>query len=154
MRMRRRDFFSVGLGGAAAFLIAPRAGATGWRRAPMQGLASLLFSLVWEAVEPTAVTVIKSLLSQACANVGRSFGVDSENTTQGQINGGTTKAVINLSVRKHPDGLRVDAYMPDGNGGHAFTHSGTAPSHTHPQMQAHMQAIVGKAHAWLGARGQ
>jgi hypothetical protein len=39
--------------------------------------------------------------------------------------------------------------MPDGNGGQAFTHSGTAPSHDHPQMRAHVQQIVGKAHTYL-----
>ena len=61
---------------------------------------------------------------------------------------------ITMTVQQGSSGLQVYAHMPDGNGGHAFTHSGAAPNADHPQMRYHAQQIVGKAHAWLKARGK
>jgi hypothetical protein len=155
MGLNRRDFVAVTMLGGLATVIGGSAkalAATVPERSsrPNQGiLAALFFTFDWQAVlTAAAVAVLKNLFSQACANVGRAYGIDSETTTPSGSGG---HAVIHVTMRRHPSGLQVDAHMPDGNGGHAFTHSGTAPSHDHPQMHAHVQQIVGKAHAWLTA---
>ena len=158
MTIKRRQFVAVTvLGGVSILAGAPeQASAASVPAAvvpaPGQLLSSLFFSFLWDNVlQPAAIAAIKSLAMSACAGIGRHFGIESESSSPSTGGG---HAVITMSIRKHPAGhLMINADMPDGKGGHAFTHSGTAPGHEHPSMRSHIEQVVAKAHAHLSAHG-
>jgi hypothetical protein len=113
-------------------------------------LCTLNFNLDCSTLPAQAQCAIGNLIANVCNAFNRLFGWTE---TSVKPCGPLQSVQVNVSVQPHPAGhLVVNAHMPDGNGGHAFTHQGTAPSHTHPAMRSHIEQIVGKADTWLKAR--
>jgi hypothetical protein len=164
MAMKRREMLAVlgGLGIAATLGVSPKAMADSTFGEPLEptqtGLEPLFFEFLWPLIEPAAKAAITTLITDACTAIGRAFFNASSSSGSSASTGlatGNGRAVVTMSVNKHPAGhLLVHAHMLDTNGQRAFNHDGTAPSHTHPQMKDHATQIVGKAHAWLRGHGR